>query len=167
MDTPGATNSASVGAAPTGGAAPSDAEIARERKRATAKANLDKGRAVLKAQRAEEKDDAPTEKVNPVTLHAGCRALVRFCYVLAAFGAWVSGGKLADLSDNEIDEGAKEAAALVSRFVWLARLLAFVGFPLWLARTVAVKFEKKAPEQKPAASPLSMVPRTATPGAAP
>lgn len=156
-------------ATPGAGAAPSDEEIKAERKRATAKANLDKGRKVLKEQREAAKDDGADEgeKVNPVTLHAGCRALVRFCYVLAAFGAWVSGGKLADLSDNEIDEGAKEAAALVSRFVWLARLLAFVGFPLWLARTVAVKFEKKAPEQKPAASPLSMVPRTATPGAAP
>lgn len=152
------------------GAAPSDAEIKKARVKEKALRNLEKAHkartekaaARREAREQDDSDAKAIEKLNPATLHAGCRALVRFCYFLATFGAWVSGGKLQDLTDSEIDEGAKEATELVQRFVWLARLLAFVGFPLWLARKVAEKFERK--EALPKSPPqLAAVPKAGTP----
>lgn len=136
-------------------APPSDEDIARARKASVARSNLDKAREKLKAKRElEKKSEEEKPTLSAQTLEDGCRALVRFVYFLAGLGAWIAGGKLAPLDDADVTAGAQEAVPLVRRFTWLAFLLSFIGFPLWLARTIAAKFsaDKKPVDEKPATS---------------
>ena len=136
-------------------AVPSDAQIASERQREAGLANLAKAReasaAARKAEAAEKKAEAAPSS-SPDTLHLAALGLVKVLWLLSALGAFLAGGTLADLTDAEAEEGARESLALLRRFGWLVTVLAFIGLPVWLFRAVKQKFTRGEAPKKEGAS---------------
>ncbi|MHB1843228.1 MAG: hypothetical protein ACYCWW_00155 [Deltaproteobacteria bacterium] len=138
---------------------PTDEEIAKSRANAKRLAGLAKARAAKAAKTgATAAPVAPSgeaPKRDRALLLAGCRQLVRLFWWIARFGAWVAGGKMEPLSEKDLDEGAKEALPLAERFGFLAVLLGFVGFPIWLCDRVVEKF-RWLPKKTEASAPSNV-----------
>ncbi len=135
---------------------PSDETIKAARK-AKKRAALEKAREAkaAKAGAAQAGTAAPEKKENTALLLAGCRQLVRLTWFLARIGAWVAGGDLAPLTSADLEEGATEALPLARRFAFLALVLSFIGFPVWLFDKAAHSFKRSPPKQK---APLQLAP---------
>lgn len=135
------------------GPVPTDAELLNKRR-------TEKAREARAAQRANEepkkkadkKDDPKPEKeragekLSVAILRAGCKQLVAVFWWISRGLAWMGGGKLRPLTDAELDDGAREAEALVQRFPIIAMVLAFAGFPLWLIGKVTSLWEPATPK---------------------
>lgn len=164
-------DAASPTTAPAAGSkAPSDAERAEEKRKAASAENFAKAREVLAAKREAAKDLAKVTgdempappRVSAEVLQQGSRVMVRFCWLATSGISRVAGYRLRDLTDAELDDGAKEAALLIRRFNSLVFVLSIIGFPLWLmskVREVAERITAPAPAKPaPAPSHLSAVP---------
>lgn len=112
----------------------------------------------------------PEEPISETALFDGSRIFVRFVWALLGLLSRIAGKQLAALDETEIDEGANDAAKLLKRVPFLPKLLAFIGFPFFLARKLGEKLQareqKKAPE-KAAPPPASNVHPITTAAGAP
>jgi len=82
-------------------------------------------------------------KISEEALRAGCISLVKFLWVVSALPAKIAGGTLAELTKEEVEEGAAQAEGLVKRYGWLVVAMTVVGFPLWMVRMFTAKFHRK------------------------
>lgn len=87
-------------------------------------------------------------KISEESLSEGCKSLVRLVWFIASLPAWMADAKLTPLSDEEIEEGAAEAKAIVTRFPTLITVLMILGFPRWLVTSFVRHFERKPKGEK-------------------
>jgi hypothetical protein len=139
---------------------PAPGRIEKERRDDSSRANLDKANATLAEQRAQPKPSP----VSQATLQAGAELFVRFLWMLSKLGARIFDGALRELEVSELADGAKEALPLIERFPFIASILRVLGFPLWMARTMAAAFSKR-PKPAPQPAPLRAVPEAGKLGA--
>lgn len=154
---------------------PNDTELSAERTRANSAraANLAKGREKLAEKRkgseksAEKTSDSaekPKPSLSEKVLLEGSKAFVQFTWQLSGLVAWIIGGQLEKLSKEDIQAGAEEALPMLRRFPPLALALQFIGFPLWLCRSIPEKFSFKPKDEK-AEKSAETKPAEATPPA--
>jgi len=149
----------SVSSGPSeGGAALSDAVagIARKRKE---RADKGKSRGRRGAPEPEAVEEAPT-----VTKGDLASALRGVWSVAGVVAAWL-GYDADDLTDEEVDDGARAWLPIARRFAWLASAAMWIAGPAWLAtmimrkvraRKVAVQGPSLAPAPLPEKKPVSV-----------
>jgi hypothetical protein len=132
---------------------PSDADIAKARADQARAANLAKARDAKAAKAAAKAPEQPAgEGKAPKerkSLEDGAKLAVRVFWTVSKIGARFAGGRLEDLSDEELEEGTAELLPVVRRFPLIASILAWVGFPFWLVRLIGSKFREVPADKKP------------------
>lgn len=86
-------------------------------------------------------------------------AVVSLVFFLASIVAkWFGFNKTADLTKDELMEGARHLDPLSGRLEFILSVASWIGFPLWFIAKMQDKFKRK--------EPIAEAPRTQVPGSA-